>query len=303
MATRTKVTAQVEGRELTLSNLDKVLYPTPGFTKRDVLEYYRRISAVLLPHVSDRAATLIRFPDGVGKGSFYEKNVSRHAPDWVRTAALVSGARGQGLSTNHHVVVNDVPTLMWTANLAALELHVPQWTVGPDAERHTPDLLVFDLDPGPPASIVECCRVALRLRDVLADEGFRPYPKTSGSKGMQLYCPVSTTEHEATSRYAKKLARQLEQQYPDEIIATMTKAARAGKIFIDWSQNNPAKTTVAPYSLRAREMPTVSTPITWREVHACRSPEDLVFRSEDVLARVDEHGDFFADLHDSPRAL
>jgi bifunctional non-homologous end joining protein LigD len=298
-----KVQVRVDGQSLALSNLDKVLYPEVGFTKRDVIDYYQRVSWALLPLLRDRAATLIRFPDGVEGDSFFEKNVSRHAPEWVRTVKLVSGAHGEGSATNHHVVVDALPTLVWTANLAALELHVPQWTVGPHAERHPPDLLVFDLDPGEPATVVECCRTAELLHDVLVDEGLRPYAKTSGSKGLQLYCPVRTDHPEATSTYAKKLAQRLESEHPKRIVSRMTKAVREGKVFIDWSQNNPAKTTVAAYSLRARAHPTVSTPITWEEVRACRRTEDLVFTSHDVLVRLDSHGDLLADLHDDPHPL
>ena len=279
-----------------------MLYPEVGFTKRDVIAYYHQVAPAMLPHLRGRAATLIRFPDGVDGGSFFEKNVSRHAPDWVPTAALVSGADGTGRALNHHVLIDDLPTLMWTANLAALELHVPQWTVGPGDSRHTPDLLVFDLDPGAPATIVECCRVAERLREVLARDGLRPHPKTSGSKGLQLYCPVRTSATDRTSAYAKEIARHLEAAHPDAVVATMSKAARAGKVFIDWSQNNTAKTTVAPYSLRARPRPTVSTPVTWHEVRSCTDPGDLVFTSTDVLHRLDD-GDLFAELHQDPADL
>ncbi|MEU6131948.1 non-homologous end-joining DNA ligase [Saccharopolyspora sp. NPDC047091] len=298
-----RVTVRVQDRELTLSNLDKVLYPACGFRKGDVIDYYRRISPVLLPHLRDRATTLIRYPDGVDAGSFYEKNVSRHAPDWVPTARLVSGADGTGRAVNHHVLIDSLPTLVWTANLAALELHVPQWTVGEHDTRHTPDLLVFDLDPGPPATIVECCRAAELLHERLRADGLRTYPKTSGAKGMQLYCPVRTDRSDRTSAYAKRLARQLAAEHPDALLAKMDRAARTGKVFLDWSQNNPAKTTVAPYSLRARDRPTASTPLTWDEVHACREPEQLRFTADDVLDRVERHGDLLADLHTDPHPL
>jgi bifunctional non-homologous end joining protein LigD len=298
-----RITVRVDGQRLSLSNLDKLLYPEAGFDKRDVISYYQEIAQVLLPHVRDRPATLIRFPDGVGGGSFYEKDVSRHAPKWVRTVALNSGSAGTGSSVNHHVIIADLPTLVWTANLAALELHVPQWTVDRQGARINPDLLVFDLDPGEPATIVECCRTAERLRTILVADGLRPYPKTSGSKGMQLYCPVRTAQPEHTSGYAKDIARHLEAAHPDEILAKMAKVARRGKVFIDWSQNNPAKTTVAPYSLRARAHPTVSTPITWEEVRSCQRPEDLAFTSTDALRRVDRLGDLLADLHTDPHSL
>jgi bifunctional non-homologous end joining protein LigD len=298
-----RVTVEVDGRRLRLSNLDKVLYPESGFGKRDVISYYQHVAPVILPHLRDRAATLIRFPDGIGGGSFYEKNVSRHAPAWIRTVELNSGARGTGSAVNHHVVIADLPTLVWTANLAALELHVPQWTVDADGSRGNPDLLVFDLDPGEPATIVECCRTAEWLREILVADGLRPYPKTSGSKGLQLYCPVRTTSPDRTSAYAKDLARRMEVEHPDAVLAKMTKIARRGKVFIDWSQNNPAKTTVAPYSLRARTRPTVSTPIAWDEVLSCHHPDDLVFTSADVLRRLDDVGDLLADLHTDPCSL
>lgn len=298
-----RVTVRVEDRELTLSNLDKVLYPAAGFRKRDVIDYYRRIAPVLLPHLRGRAVTLIRFPDGVDSGSFFEKNVSRHAPDWVPTVRLVSGADGSGSAVNHHVLIRDLPTLVWTANLAALELHVPQWTVGANDSRNTPDLLVFDLDPGPPATIVECCRAAELLRERLRADGLRVYPKTSGAKGMQLYCPVRTEESGRTSAYAKELALRLAADHPDALLAKMSRAARTGKVFLDWSQNNTAKTTVAPYSLRARDQPTASTPITWDEVRSCREPSDLRFTAEDVLRRVERAGDLLADLHTDPHPL
>lgn len=298
-----RVAVRVDGRNLTLSNLDKVLYPEAGFTKRDVIAYYQQIAPVMLPHLRDRAATLIRFPDGVGGESFFEKNVSRHAPGWVPTVRLVSGAEGRGSAVNHHVVIGDLPTLIWTTNLAALELHVPQWTLGSQDTRNPPDLLVFDLDPGAPATIVECCRIAGVLCELLEADGLRAYPKTSGSKGLQLYCPVRTEHSERTSAYAKDLARRLEAERPGEVVATMAKTARTGKVLIDWSQNNTAKTTIAAYSLRARAHPTVSTPVTWAEVRSCRRPEDLRFTSDDVLARVETTGDLFADLHTSPRPL
>ena len=298
-----KVTVAVEGQQLQLSNMDKVLFPAAGFSKGDVVDYYRRAAPAMVPHLADRAATLIRFPDGVDGDSFYEKNVSRHAPDWVRTVALRSGARGAGEAVNEHVVVGDLPTLVWTANLAALELHVPQWQVGPAGQRHLPDLLVFDLDPGEPATIVECCRTAERLRDILLGDGLRPYPKTSGSKGMQLYCPVRTTEAGSTAHYAHEVAQRLERDHPDEVVAKMAKAARGGKVFLDWSQNNPAKTTVAPYSLRARTHPGVSTPITWDEVRSCAHERDLRFSPAGVLDRVERDGDLLADLHREPAVL
>ncbi|MET8849584.1 non-homologous end-joining DNA ligase [Amycolatopsis sp. NPDC004625] len=291
-----RITVRVGERQLTLSNLEKVLYPRHGFTKGEVLDYYTRIAPVLLPHLRDRAVTFVRFPDGVGGGSFFEKDVSRHAPDWVRTARLAVGGRGQEPELVAYPLLDDLPGLVWAANLAALELHVHQWTVGPGDERRTPDRLVFDLDPGPGATVVDCCRVAERLHDVLVQDGFTPIAKTSGSKGMQLYVGVVTADGGEPSRYAKALAERLAAQTPELVVARMTKNLRPGKVFIDWSQNNPHKTTVAPYSLRGRDEPTVSAPVTWDEVRACRHVTHLRFTAGEVLRRVEDHGDLFADL-------
>ncbi len=288
---------QVGERQLSLSNLEKVLYPRNGFTKGEVLDYYTRIAPVLLPHVRDRAMTFVRFPEGVTGDSFFEKDVSRHAPDWVRTARLTVGGRGKDPEIVTYPLIDDLPALVWAANLAALELHVHQWTVGPgDDERSTPDRLVFDLDPGPGATVVDCCRVAERLYDVLVEDGLTPVAKTSGSKGMQLYAGIVTTDGGEPSRYAKALAERLAAETPDLVVARMTKNLRPGKVFIDWSQNNPVKTTVAPYSLRGRDEPTASTPVTWDEVRACRHVTHLRFTAGEVLARVEELGDLFADL-------
>ncbi|MDQ7807894.1 non-homologous end-joining DNA ligase [Amycolatopsis sp. A133] len=291
-----RITVRVGERQLTLSNLGKVLYPRAGFTKGEVLDYYTRVAPVLLPHIRDRAMTFVRFPDGVDGGSFFEKDVSRHAPGWVRTARLAVGGRGTDPELVSYPLINDLPELVWAANLAALELHVHQWTVGPGDERRTPDRLVFDLDPGPGATVVDCCRVAERLHDVLTGAGLSPVAKTSGSKGMQLYAGVTTTDGGAPSRYAKALAERLAAETPDLVVARMTKTLRPGKVFIDWSQNNPFKTTVAPYSLRGRDEPTVSTPVTWDEVRACRHVTHLRFTAGEVLRRVEDHGDLFADL-------
>ncbi|MEU7787381.1 non-homologous end-joining DNA ligase [Amycolatopsis sp. NPDC049159] len=291
-----RITVRVGERQLTLSNLEKVLYPRHGFTKGEVLDYYTRIAPVLLPHIRDRAMTFVRFPDGVDGGSFFEKDVSRHAPEWVRTARLTVGGRGGDPEIVAYPLINDLPELVWAANLAALELHVHQWTVEPGDERSTPDRLVFDLDPGPGATVVDCSRVAERLHGVLTGHGFTPVAKTSGSKGMQVYAGVETDDPGAPSRYAKALADRLAAETPDLVVARMTKNLRPGKVFIDWSQNNPFKTTVAPYSLRGRDEPTVSTPVTWDEVRACRHVSHLRFTAGDVLARVEDTGDLFADL-------
>ncbi|WP_196425360.1 non-homologous end-joining DNA ligase [Amycolatopsis camponoti] len=291
-----RITVRVGERQLTLSNLEKVLYPRHGFTKGEVLDYYTRIAPLLLPHIRDRAMTFVRFPDGVAGSSFFEKDVSRHAPDWVRTARLTVAGRGKAPEVVAYPLINDLPELVWAANLAALELHVHQWTVDADDERSTPDRLVFDLDPGPGATVVDCCRVAERLHDVLTGDGLTPVAKTSGSKGMQLYAGVVTTDAGETSQYAKALAERLAAETPDLVVARMTKTLRPGKVFIDWSQNNPFKTTVAPYSLRGRDEPTVSTPVTWDEVRACRHVTHLRFTADEVLERVDDLGDLFAEL-------
>ncbi|HEU5006633.1 MAG TPA: non-homologous end-joining DNA ligase [Jatrophihabitantaceae bacterium] len=302
------VRVDVEGRTLTLSNLDKVLYPATGFTKGEVIDYYSRIAPVLLPHLVDRPLTVKRYPNGVDGKFFFEKNAARGTPDWVRTVNLPAPGSTKNRDTIDYVVVEELATLVWLANLAALELHVPQWLVppplagGPPGRRRKPrtDLIVFDLDPGAPASIVECCEVALLLKDMLAEEGMTLFAKTSGSKGMQVSAPVSVDDPELTSQFAHTLAERLEQQHPDLVVSRMTKSLRPGKVFVDWSQNNPAKTTVAPYSLRAKDSPTVSTPVTWDEVAAGKP---LSFTSAQVLERVEQHGDLFAGtLDDGLRA-
>jgi bifunctional non-homologous end joining protein LigD len=304
-----KIAVQVDGRDLTLTNLAKVLYPSDGFTKAEVLDYYQRISPVLLPHVAGRPMTLKRYPDGVNAESFFAKHAPAGLPDWMRTGEIeTSSSRSKAPGEPVvYVVIDDLPSLMWAANLAALELHVPMWRF-PDhgkgsrsaAPEHgwTPDLLVFDLDPGAPANITDCCRVAEALRPVLAEEGLDALPKTSGGKGLQLYAGISDRKMtaEQASALAKGLAERLERELPRLVVSRMTKSLRAGKVLIDWSQNNGSKTTVAPYSLRAREHPTASAPVTWDEVAACRAPEDMFFTAPDVLARVEEHGDLFAPL-------
>ncbi|RJL33490.1 non-homologous end-joining DNA ligase [Bailinhaonella thermotolerans] len=293
-----KVRVRVEGRELTLTNLDKVLYPDKGFTKSQVIDYYTRIAPVLLPHLDGRPLTVKRYPNGVEDKFFFEKNAPSHNPDWIRTARLATPGSTKDRDTANFPIIRDLPSLVYYANLAALELHVPMWRVGPRGKVHAPDTLVFDLDPGPPATIVECARVACLLRDRLAEDGLTSYPKTSGKKGMQLYVPVRGVKAgtSQTSDYAKALAQRLEAERPGEIVSRMAKKERPGKVFIDWSQNNPAKTTVAPYSLRAAALPTASTPLEWAEVEACEKPADLVFTSDDVLARAEELGDLFAPL-------
>lgn len=297
-----KVTVEVGGRTLTLSNLDKVLYPEAGFTKGEVIDYYARIAPAMLPHLADRAATFKRYPNGVDGKFFFEKNRPSHAPDWVRSVTLPSPGSTKSRETIDYPVIRDLPTLVWAANLAALELHIPMWRVGPRGKVHDPDLLVFDLDPGPPATIVECCEVAQLLRDLLAADGLSAYPKTSGSKGMQLYVPVRGATWQDTHGYARKLAQRLTDERQDLIVWQMKRGLRDGKVLIDWSQNNAAKTTIAVYSLRARPQPTVSTPISWAEVESCRSPNELVFTAAQTLDRVDGQGDLFAGLLDAKNA-
>jgi bifunctional non-homologous end joining protein LigD len=291
-----RVAVEVDGRRLGLSNLDKVLYPETGFTKAEVIDYYNRVAPVMLPHLANRPATRKRYPDGVDGPFFFEKNAPSHTPRWVHTVTLPVPGSTMDREVIAYVVVDDLATLVWLANLAALELHIPQWTVSSRAKPRGSDLLVFDLDPGPPATIVECTRVALLLRDLLADDGLQAYPKSSGSKGMQLYAPIRPIDGDETSAYAKSQAERLAKERPREVVSQMAKNLRGGKVFVDWSQNNSAKTTVAPYSLRARPLPTVSTPLTWDEVESCESPNDLRFVASDVLARVEDHGDLFGPL-------
>ncbi len=295
--TPSKVPVDVGGRRLVLSNLDKVLYPeagATGFTKGQVLDYYTRIAPVLLPHLAGRPLTRKRYPEGVDGFAFFEKNAPRGLPDWVRTVTLPTPGSTKNRDVIDFVIVDELATLVYVANLASLELHTPMWRVGPRGAAKPPDLLVIDLDPGPPATIVECCRVAELVR---AESKREWYPKTSGSKGMQLYAKAgSKRTSESTSDEVRTLAEQLEKRHPDLVVSKMAKALRPGKVLIDWSQNNPAKTTVSVYSLRARPRPWVSTPVTWDEVAACTSAEQLVFESDDVLARVEEHGDLFAPL-------
>lgn len=290
---RRKVQAEVDGRTLTLSNLDKVLYPAAGFTKAQVLDYYQRVAPVLLPHIARRPVTIKRYPDGVDGEFFFQKNVPAHRPDWVLTAVLPSPGSAKARQTIRYLLGGDLPTLIWAANLAALELHTPMWRY-PDVGK--PDLLVFDLDPGPPASIVQCCEVACLLKPLLAGRGLELIPKTSGRKGLQLYAAISGMTSEQASELARELAEQLEAKQPKLVVSRMTKALRPRKVLIDWSQNSATKTTVAPYSLRARDQPTVSTPVTWDEVEACRRAADLVFTAGDVLERVAAHGDLFAPV-------
>ncbi len=283
----------VEGRELKLSNLDKVLYPKVGFTKGDVIDFYMDIAPVILAHLSGRALTVTRWPDGVEGKSFFQKHAPAHRPEWVRTAMIASREK-----PIEYTLADDLPTLVWLANLAAIELHVPL-ALASAIER--PTALVFDLDPGAPATAIECCRVALQLHGMFDNLGLRSFVKTSGSKGLQVYIPLNrpdvTFEH--TKPFAKAVAELLEQEQPDLVVSRMTKAKRAGKVLIDWSQNDRRKTTVCVYSLRAGERPTVSTPLEWDEVRAALDsgdPAKLVFEARDVVERVAERGDLFAPV-------
>ena len=301
----TRQLVRVDGRQLHVSNLEKVLFPEVSFTKAQVIDYYVRIAPVLLPHLSGRPVTFTRWPDGVEGQAFFEKNSARHAPDWVRKVTVPSPGSSRGRETLEMVVLETVADLAWAANLAALELHVPQWQVGSRLQPTLPDLLVLDLDPGPDAGILECCEVADRLRRRLVDDGLDPVVKTSGSKGVQVYAPIRVRDREHPSRYAKALAQELSAETPDRVVWRMEKVLRPGKVLIDWSQNNPAKTTVAPYSLRARPDAPVSAPIGWDEVEAVldgADPGSLRFRTEDVLARVEDYGDLF-DIAGARRAV
>ena len=299
-------TVAVADRHLALSNLSKILYPETGTTKGEVIDYYSRIAPVLIPHLAGRPLSLKRYPEGVGGQGFFAKNVPNGAPDWVRTARLPAPGSTKNRDEIDYVVLpadagDALATLVWLANLASIELHVPQWQVGPRGGVRGTDLVVFDLDPGAPATVVECAAVAVRLREVLHDDGLAAVAKTSGSKGMQVYAAIKPADWGRTSDYAKAVAQQLEKEDPERVTSVMRKSLRPGKVFIDWSQNNTAKTTVAPYSMRARPAPTVSTPLHWDEVAACRRPEELVFTFDDVLARVAAEGDLFADLLDGER--
>ncbi len=295
-----EVHVDVEGRTLKLSNLDKVLYPATGTTKGEVLDYYARIAPVLLPHLAGRPVTRIRWPHGVQAMSFFEKNVPAGTPSWVRTAEVpTTGSRAPSRHGDTLVfpIVEDLATLMWMVNLAALELHVHQWTVDAADEPLGADRLVVDLDPGEPAGLHECCQVALLARSALAARGLDARPVTSGSKGLHLYADLSSRlPSEEVTSVAKEVAEELAAEHPARVTATMTKARRRGKVFIDWSQNAGSKTTISPYSLRGRDRPTVATPITWEEVET-GAEDDLgldQFPMAGVLARVEEYGDLFA---------
>jgi bifunctional non-homologous end joining protein LigD len=287
---------EVDGRELKLTNLDKVLYPAAGFTKGEVVDYYAKVAPAIVPHLAGRALTLRRFPEGVDRAdaAFFEKRCPKHRPDWVKTATVEAGPRAGDID---FCVCEDLPTLVWMAQLAAIELH-PSLSLAKEPDR--PTVLAFDLDPGPPADVLDCCRVGLRLRDLFGHFDVECFPKTSGSKGLQVYVPLnSKVTYDETKPFARAIAQLLEKQTPDEVVSKMKKAERRGKVFVDWSQNHRRKTTIAVYSLRARERPTVSTPVSWDEVEGAVEKEDassLVFEAADVLKRIEKHGDLFAPV-------
>ncbi len=282
---------EIQGRQLKLSNLDKVLYPANGFTKGQVIDYYARVAPVIVPHLGGRPLTLKRYPNGVDSEFFFEKNATAHRPEWVQTAPLWSEHNRR---TINYILANDLPTMVWMANLAAIELH-PSLSLA--KEINCPTMMVFDLDPGPPANIVHCAQVGLWLREIFEHFGLQSFPKTSGSKGLQIYVPLNTpTGYEDTKSFAHALARLLGDQHRELVVSDMKKELRKGKVLVDWSQNDQHKTTIAVYSLRARERPTVSTPVKWGEVEQLfkkKDPALLVFEAEQALKRVEKLGDLF----------
>ncbi|MGA8247140.1 MAG: non-homologous end-joining DNA ligase [Nocardioides sp.] len=296
-----EVRVDVDGRTLRLSNLDKVLYPRTGTTKGEVLNYYAQVAPVLLPLLKDRPVTRVRWPHGVERDRFFEKNAPAGTPTWVRTAEVpTTGSRGESRHGDTLVfpIIDDLATLTWAANLAALELHVHQWTVTRAGRPRGADRLVIDLDPGEPAGLHECCRVALLVRDKLAERKLDARPVTSGSKGLHVYATLPRrVDPDESSALAKALAEELQGEQPKLVTATMTKAKRSGKVFLDWSQNAGSKTTVSPYSLRGVERPNAATPVSWDEVaEGAEDPLGLEqFRYDEVLARVAERGDLFTE--------
>jgi bifunctional non-homologous end joining protein LigD len=294
VAKRTTSVVEIQGRQLELSNLDKVLYPATGFTKSQLVDYYVRIAPVLLPHLKSRPLTMKRYPNGVNGQFFYEKNCPVHRPEWVDTTSVWSEGNNRWMD---YCTVNDLPTLVWVANLASIELHT-SLSLGKKIEQ--PTYIVFDLDPGPPATIVKCCQVGLWVRKIFEQLGLESFAKTSGSKGLQVYIPLNASiTYEKTKPFAKTIARMLEDEHRDMVVSDMKKSLRTNKVFVDWSQNDQYKTTVNVYSTRAKERPTVSTPVTWKEVEQCLKKEDpelLVFTTDQVLARVEKDGDLWAPL-------
>ncbi len=283
----------VQGTRLSVSNLDKVLYPKTGFTKGNVIDYYIRVSDVLLPHLKDRPITLKRYPDGVEGFFFYEKQCPPHRPAWVKTATVPRDRGGE----IHYCVMNDLPALVWAANLADLELHTFLHKA-PAIGR--PTAIAFDLDPGPPADIVLCCQVGLWVRAIFEGLGLKSFAKTSGSKGLQVYVPLNTpATYDQTKLFARTVAQVLEREHPEAVVSNMLKSLRRGKVLVDWSQNDDHKTTVSVYSLRAKDRPTVSTPVKWDEVEAAlkkRKPGLLTFESDALIKRVEKLGDLFAPV-------
>jgi bifunctional non-homologous end joining protein LigD len=284
---------EVDGRRVALSNLEKVLYPASGFTKGELLHYYATTAGVLLPHLRDRPVSFLRYPDGPDGQVFFAKNVPPGTPEWVTTAEV---RRSEGAA--RMVLVQDLASLMWAANLVT-EFHTHQWLVRTPDEA---DRIVFDLDPGAPATVVQCCEVALWLRERLAADGIEAYAKTAGSKGLHLLAAVRGASSERVSEYAKGLAVEAERAMPRLVVHRMTRSLRPGKVFVDWSQNAGRKTTATPYTVRARREPTVSAPVTWQEVAECRAAGQLVFRAGDIAPRVQDHGDLLAPLLDAERA-
>ncbi len=284
-------TIEIEGKTLTLTNLDKVLYPAAAFTKGQVIDYYARIAPALVPQLAGRPLTLKRYPGGVDQEFFFEKNATKHRPDWIKTAPIWSEGNQRNVN---YILANNLPTLIWLANLAAIELH-PSLSL---ANKITcPRMMVFDLDPGPPANIVQCCQVGFWLREIFEHFGLQSFPKTSGSKGLQIYVPLNTpTSYDMTKPFAHALARLLEADHKELVVSDMKKQLRVGKVLVDWSQNDEHKTTISVYSLRARERPTVSTPVKWEEVEQAFKKKDanlLVFEAEQVIKRVEKMGDLF----------
>ena len=289
---------EVDGQRLKISSLDKVMYPQTGTTKGEVLNYYARVSPVLLPHLAERAVTRIRWPDGVEANRFFEKNLPSGAPDWLTSVTVPStGSRGGG----DHItfpIVDGLAALTYLANLASLELHVHQWTVGRNQQPKNPNRLVVDLDPGPPAGLHECAQVALLVRDALAERGLSSAPVTSGSKGLHLYAALpGKLNWEQVRDLARDIAHDLAKERPDLVLWKMTKSIRGGKVFLDWSQNTGSKTTISPYSLRGQQAPYIAAPRTWDEVEEGAEDRDALQQVdlEEMLARVDADGDIFGD--------
>jgi len=296
-----KAELSVGDRKIQVSNLDKVLYPKAGFTKGQVIDYYIRVAPVLLPHLKDRPLTMKRYPDGVEGEFFYEKNCPSHRPKWVQTAQVWSESNDRMMN---YCLVQDLPTLVWAANLADLELHT---SLSRKNNIERPTMMVFDLDPGAPADIVQCCQVSLWLCDLLGNMKLKSFPKTSGSKGLQVYIPLNTAvTYDQTKNLSLALAQYLGHEHADLVTSNMSKAVRKGKVFVDWSQNDEHKTTICVYSLRAREEPTVSTSVTWDEVEKClkkKKADLLKFRSDQVLARVEKRGDLFEPVEEMKQKL